>query len=293
MFNQLTDPTHRNPADTVSLLEVKSKEAWLAKVPHWLRREQTWPKATVGRACKWNVTPKGTFTDVHVDRGFLAVVVPERGRKIWILWKPERPFYDNTNRQRSSKQRKRNEIVRGRQEKRRMAFYGATNIKTNGRLDNSHRSIFQTQAKTFRHPFIAATDGDEDIGLFVPEGWKHCVFTIRSGILGGWTLANVLHLSYAIETLLFELKAHGETCSESSTGGCACIIMNDIGNSLGAICSALALASGAGAGGMKAVLVLRDKLKIQRWWETDVELRGKIHSCRYSVANIQRWIYSG
>ncbi|KAF8533619.1 hypothetical protein BDD12DRAFT_945731 [Trichophaea hybrida] len=266
MFDQLADPMHCNPADTVSLLEVESTETWLANAPQWLKREQTWPKATAGRASKWSVTPKGTFTDVHVDRGFLAVVVPERGRKIWILWKPERPFYD--------KQRKRNEIVRKRQEKRRVAFYSATNVKINGNLDNSHQSIFQTQAKTFQHPFITATGGDENIGLFVPEGWRHCVFTVRSGILGGWIVANVLHLSYAIETLLFELKRHVETCSKSSTVGYTCIIMNDIGNSLDAICSALAQASSAGR--MKVVAVLRDELKIQHWWGTDVELRGSV-----------------
>lgn len=35
---------------------------------------------------KWNVTLTGSFKDVHVDRGFLAVAVPQTGRKIWILW---------------------------------------------------------------------------------------------------------------------------------------------------------------------------------------------------------------
>jgi hypothetical protein len=159
------------------------------KVPEWVRLP--------AEHILWNITPKNAYTDLHTDRGLDTVTFQVGGRKIWILYEPDPPASESNH-------------VLQRQSKffNLWAEHFAEAAGATAGTTSSHsmtRSLLEIVGPELRRPYIAVTENQQ--GLFVPAGWRHAVFTMESGLLGGYSFCTHKHLDEHVKTLLCEMTA--------------------------------------------------------------------------------------
>jgi hypothetical protein len=187
LLNQMRPSSDHTPEQVVRYLNLKSPRRMLQKfgfeVPPWIRQEAD--------ACLWNVTPRYAFTDLHTDRGLDTIAFQVGGRKIWLLYEPDPPVTAG------------NKVL-----ERQSSYYNGwahrVQEATSGDMSDSI-SLFEQLGPAMRRPFIAITEGQQ--GLYIPAGWKHAVFTIESGYLGGYSFYTHEHIREHVNTLLCEMHA--------------------------------------------------------------------------------------
>jgi hypothetical protein len=193
LLDQLRPESRHVSAEAVRLLNIASPRNMVKnlglKVPEWVRL----PAENV----LWNITPKGAYTELHTDRGLDTVTFQVGGRKIWILYEPDPPASESNQ-------------VRQRQSKFFQlwaAHFAEAAGETRGTTstDSMTRSLLEIVGPELRRPYIAVTERQQ--GLFVPAGWRHAVFTMESGLLGGYSFCTHQHLDEHVRTLLSEMTA--------------------------------------------------------------------------------------
>jgi hypothetical protein len=189
LLNQMRPSSTHTPQQVVRYLNLKSPRRMLQKfgfeAPSWIRLETD--------ACLWNVTPRYSFTDLHTDRGLDTIAFQVGGRKIWLLYEPDPPITVG------------NKVL-----ERQSSYYtawanrvqGATSGDTTDKLS---LSLLEQLGPSMRRPYIAITEGQQ--GLYIPAGWKHAVFTVESGYLGGYSFCTHDHIRQHVNTLLCEIHA--------------------------------------------------------------------------------------
>jgi hypothetical protein len=187
LVNQMGLQSTHTPEQVVRYLNLKSPRRMLQKfgfdIPAWI--------AVQIDECLWNATPRFSFTDLHTDRGLDTIAFQVGGRKIWLLYEPDPPVTAQ------------NKVL-----ERQSAYFEAWAKRfqeaTTG-SENSPTTFLEQTGPTMRRPYIAVTEAYQ--ALFIPAGWKHAVFTLQSGYLGGFSFCTHQHLDQHVNTLLCELHA--------------------------------------------------------------------------------------
>jgi hypothetical protein len=187
LLNQMRPSSTHTPQQVVRYLNLKSPRRMLQKfgfeAPSWIRLDTD--------ACLWNVTPRYSFTDLHTDRGLDTIAFQVGGRKIWLLYEPDPPITAG------------NKVL-----ERQSSYYNAWahRVQEATRGDESLApSLLEQLGPSMRRPYIAITEGQQ--GLYIPAGWKHAVFTVESGYLGGYSFYTHDHIAQHVNTLLCEMQA--------------------------------------------------------------------------------------
>ena len=169
----------------------------------------------------WNGTPKFSFVDTHIDRGMDSASYAVGGVKTWIIWMPrgyagvrgytlddfEDVFFDRW-------------------------------ADGNGLEKVKGSTIFETLPEC--DAYIAQTK--DNVGLYIPHGWKHAVFTLESGFLAGIVFAGPDCLPDMLTVFERECRATGTETRRVGKKRMSPIHMDDVLSSLGGILSALEIA---------------------------------------------------
>jgi hypothetical protein len=185
LLAQMRSSSTHTPQQVVRYLNLKTPRNMLQnfgfQIPSWIRLKTN--------ECLWNVTPRYSFTDLHTDRGLDTVAFQVGGRKIWLLYEPEPP-------------------ITAESKVRQSAYFEAWALRfqdaSSGGLSNP-ASFLEQLGPSMRRPYIAVTEGQQ--ALFIPAGWKHAVFTLQTGYLGGYSFSTHEHVQWHVNTLLCELHA--------------------------------------------------------------------------------------
>jgi hypothetical protein len=188
LVQQLEATSRHGPEDVVRFLNLPSPPKMLKKlglqIPEWVRLPL--------ESCLWNITPKYAYTDLHTDRGLDTIAFQVGGRKIWLLYEPEPEVTSEYK------------VLQ-----RQSAFFEewARRLQQASTPNGSESAstFLEIAAPTMRRPYIAVTEGQQ--ALYIPAGWKHAVFTIQSGLLGGYSFCTDQHIDQHVNTLLCELHA--------------------------------------------------------------------------------------
>jgi hypothetical protein len=200
---QMSPESRHHPRDTVRCLDMlpnnrahtKFTKAYPYKFPDWLSGYVLPEQVT------WNATPRGNFSDIHIDEGLSVVSWPVGGMKIWLMWTPP------TESDETSKAKLRQRDFHKGLVEAQMA-YSADSVPLFKICAESSWLLRGGKAKIY----IACTDGSEGNAraLYIPPGWKHVVYTLESGYLGG---ATFIPKGYPHEAL----KSASDTLSVLST----------------------------------------------------------------------------
>jgi hypothetical protein len=185
LLDQLHPESSHASAETLRLLNVATPRNMVKnlglQVPEWVRLP--------AEHILWNVTPKDAYTDLHTDRGLDTVTFQVGGRKIWILYEPDPPASESNQ-------------VLNRQSKF-FQMWAQHFAEASGAIPG--RSLLEIIGPELRRPYIAVTERQQ--GLFVPAGWRHAVFTLESGLLGGYSFYSHQHIEEHVKTLICEMDA--------------------------------------------------------------------------------------
>ncbi|KAF8538248.1 hypothetical protein BDD12DRAFT_910913 [Trichophaea hybrida] len=143
----------------------------------------------------YNVTPRHSFADLHADEGCGVLAWPLGSVKIWITFGPEKRITGNSG----NRSLERDDM-----------FFGSlldTMMRESGIIDANSEpeqisprwpshliygdspnavSQFSLAGPNLPHNiYIACTEDNK--GLYLPPGWKHVMYTLRGGYIGGLT----------------------------------------------------------------------------------------------------------
>jgi len=153
-----------------------------------------------------NATPRHSYADIHADEGCGVLAWPLGSVKIWLAFQPEtleekamkrddrffgallEKMIRESGEEAPEKPRLgvASEAVEQRASQGFHRFKGYPQHIVRGEGSETVSQFEQAGSSTFPNSvYIACTEGDT--ALFLPPGWKHVVYTLRGGYLGGAT----------------------------------------------------------------------------------------------------------
>ena len=188
-FQQLHKPKSFSQADVICCFNVRETRSAqrIYRAPDWMEPEDLVHNPVTGGT--WNITPAKTFTDLHTDDGGDTTSWPVGGCKIWLFWPPN--WEDGEGKHH---------------------WKVWTDIETHPELakpvHEPESTMFEKNSNMLWGTRMAITEGN-DRALFIPAGWRHVVYTLEGGYLGGLIAAPEHKITRVVGLLAREFKELG------------------------------------------------------------------------------------